>query len=177
MKVLIILLVAITLALTAAAEETKDPMVDIIIDYTKNISELVEWSGDKTILDDDKPLFIAVVGKSDLAKKLKTLNRTKTAGGRKLTVRLVDEDLLPANAHVVIICLDDITVARKVIKKLTGSGTLTIAMGPKKVGAVMHFQEDSTEPGKLVCEISQSVAEAEKIVIQKALSLIAKIVE
>ncbi len=178
MKVVISFLVVLGLTLTGiAAEETVDPVADMVMACTKNISKLVKWPGDKDVSGSDKSLFVAVVGTSDLSAGLKTLNRTSTADGHKLTVRPVEIGMLPANAHVVIICLDDTTAARKVTKKLAGTGTLTIASGDYKIGAVMHFQRDSVKAGKVVCEVSQAAAEAEGIVPQKALALIAKTVE
>jgi hypothetical protein len=177
MKILTTLLLVLTFALPATAEVAEDPVANMITAFTKNIDKFAKWPGEKAIKSGGKPLFVAVVGTSDMAKGLKTLNRTETSAGHKLTVRVVDLDLLPANAQVVIICLDDTTQARKITKKLAATGTFTIAFGPEKVGALLHCQMDPTKPGKVVAEVSQSVADAEEIEIQPAMTVLAKVVK
>lgn len=177
MRLMTLILALLIFAPNAFADDSEDPVAGMVAAFVKNINKLAQWPGEKVVTTKDRPLFVAVVGNTDLAMELKSLNSTKTADGHQLTVRGVDLDLLPANAHAVVICLKDTALAKSVVKRLAQTNTFIVATGPHKVGALLHCQVDPIDATKVICEASQAVADAEKIVIQKPLSMLARVID
>jgi len=160
MRLMTLTLAFLIFAPSTFAGDSVDPVAGMVTAFVKNISKLAQWPGEKVVTTKDRPLFVAVVGKTDLATELKSLNRTK-----------------PANAHVVVICLEDTALAKSVVKKLAQTNTFIVATGPHKVGALLHCQVDPIDATKVICEASQAVADAEKIVIQKPLTMLARVID
>ena len=118
--------------------EAKDPIQEQIVSIISDIDSYVSWPAAKAA-ENEKPFFVAMLGKSPLATKVKELNRTKLPDGRKIRVRFVSGDLLPANAHIVINSLTDEKLVKEYLKKLVGTSTLTIGIGDVGVGTVLHM--------------------------------------
>jgi hypothetical protein len=117
--------------------ETKDPIQEQVVSIISNIDNYVSWPAAKA--DSSKPFFVAVLGESALATRVKELNRTKLPDGRKIRVRIVRGNLLPANAHIVINSLSDEKLVAKLLKKLVGTGTLTVSTGDTDVASMLHL--------------------------------------
>ncbi|MDH3890206.1 MAG: YfiR family protein [candidate division Zixibacteria bacterium] len=134
LSIFTILLLALAATLSAVEDPIQEQMVSIISD----IDNYVSWPAAKAS-DNGKPFFVAILGKSELATRVKELNRTKLPDGRKIRVRIVAGDLLPSNAHIVINSLTDEKQVRKYLKKLAGTSTLTISTGDIDVETILHM--------------------------------------
>jgi len=115
--------VLLTLAVSTAYPESRtDPVNERIASLIADIDSYVKWPDAKTDLD--KPFFVAMLGKSSLTARMKELNRTKLPDGRKIKVRFVRAELLPSNAHILVVANDTLNAHR--LEKLKGTGTLTV---------------------------------------------------
>ncbi len=118
--------VLLTLAASTAYPGRKaDPVNEQIASLIADIDSYVKWPDAKT--DMDKPFFVAMFGKSSLTARMKELNRTKLPDGRKIKVRFVRADLLPSNAHILVVAAADDKLSTQQLEKLKGTGTLTIS--------------------------------------------------
>lgn len=136
LRLTIILTLLLLLAGSLGAAE--DPIQEQVVLIISDIDSYVSWPAAKAS-DNGKPFFIALLGKSPLATRVKELNRTKLPDGRKIRVRIVRGDLLPSNAHIVINSLTDEKLASKYLKKLAGTNTLTISTGEIDVSTILHL--------------------------------------
>lgn len=157
-----ILLLPLFAAIGGAAE---DPIQEQVISLISEIDSYISWPESKAG-DNGNPFFVAVLGKSALATRVKELNRTKLPDGRKIRVRIVRGDLLPSNAHIVINVLDDEKMVAKFLKKLVGTSTLTISTGDINVGTILHLSIADVDGKKTVrttLDAKQAAAEGLEI--------------
>jgi hypothetical protein len=134
LTIITILMILFAGSLSAA----EDPIQEQVVSMISDIGDYVSWPAAKAS-DNGKPFFIALLGKSPLATRVKELNRTKLPDGRKIRVRIVRGDLLPSNAHIVINSLTDEKQASKYLKKLAGTSTLTISTGEIDISTILHL--------------------------------------
>lgn len=126
------------LLLATALGAAEDPIQEQVVSIISDIDSYVSWPESKAG-DNGDPFFVAVLGKSPLATRVRELNRTKLPDGRKIRVRIVRGDLLPSNAHIVINSLADEKMAAKFLKKLVGTSTLTISTGDIHLSTILHL--------------------------------------
>ena len=143
MKYLAAILVLMTLPLLTLTNTDEDK-IEYIISVIKQLDKYVAWPEGRRTEGDGKLFVVAVVGKSPIAAGLKSLNSEKTSTGRIFKIRFVTDDLLPANAHALIILPQDIDQVKSILKKIRGTGTLTIGVGEGfgELGAMLNFYDE-----------------------------------
>ena len=140
---IITFLVLLTLAASTAYPGRKaDPVNEQIASLIADIDSYVKWPDAKT--DMDKPFFVAMLGKSSLTARMKELNRTKLPDGRKIKVRFVQAELLPSNAHILVVAAADDTLSTRQLEKLKGTGTLTITAGAIDLPTILRVDQVET---------------------------------
>jgi hypothetical protein len=161
LSIITILLLSSAAALGAA----EDPIYEQVVSIISDIDSYVSWPPSKAG-DNGNPLFVAVLGKSPMATRVKKLNRKKLPDGRKIRVRIVRGDLLPSNAHIVINSLTDEKLVKKYLKKLAGTSTLTISTGDIDVGTILHLsvvEVDGTQKVRTTLDLKLAADEKLKI--------------
>lgn len=157
------------LVTATVAGETKDPVQEQVVSIISDIDSYVSWPAAKAGKNGE-PLFVAVLGKSPLATRVKELNHTKLPDGRKIRVRIVGGDLLPSNAHIVINTLTDEKLATKFFKKLVGTSTLTIGTGDIELNTILHLSVVDVEGKQEVRKtLNAKLAADEKLEIKSKL--------
>jgi len=166
------------LALILTATTVSANEIDYITKVLSQIDSYVTWAPDKTFEGDGSKLVIAAVGETDLIGAIKELNRTKSATGKSIKVRVVEPKMIPSNSHILFLDLSDADQVGEITKKLRGTGTLVICHAPglASAGASINFV---TEPGsdKPTMELNMNIAKEEGLQIKPALLKLAKIVE
>jgi hypothetical protein len=177
MKITASLVLSALLALTASevhADEPVDPVIERIASMIADIDGYVVWPEAKAA--ENKPFFVAVLGDSPLAKRIKKLNRTKLSDGRRIKVRLVQPDLLPSNAHIILIT-PAAELDASLLKKLKGTATLTITSGHADLPTVIHVDKvKSSEELEVRTTIDIQLAAEEKLDIKQKLKDVAVVV-
>ena len=141
---IITFLVLLTLAASTAYPGRKaGPVNEQIASLIADIDSYVKWPDAKT--DMDKPFFVAMLGKSSLTARMKELNRTKLPDGRKIKVRFVQADLLPSNAHILIVAAADDKLSAQQLERLKGTGTLTVTASAVDLPIILRV--DQVEAG------------------------------
>lgn len=165
LSIITILLLSSAAALGAA----EDPIHEQVVSIISDIDSYVSWPASKAG-DNGDPFFVALLGKSPLATRVRKLNRTKLPDGRKIRVRIVRGDLLPSNAHIVINSLTDEKLVAKFFKKLVGTSTLTISTGDIDLGSILHLSVAEVD-GKqeLRTTLNAKMAADEKLEIKSKL--------
>ena len=139
----ITLSVLLTLAVSTAYPESRtDAVNEQIASLIADIDSYVKWPDAKA--DMDKPFFVAMLGKSSLTARMKELNRTKLPDGRKIKVRFVRAELLPSNAHILVVAAADDTLNARQLEKLKGTGTLTITAGAIDLPIILRVDQVET---------------------------------
>ncbi|MFH1686588.1 MAG: YfiR/HmsC family protein [bacterium] len=178
MRITVAASLILLLALSATAQQVSDQQDEAVLTYVKNIKKFLSWSGEKAIKGGSGPLFVAAVGSSPLAEKIKTLHAGQTHDGQKIKARIVDSSMLPANAHIVVICEADAAKASALAKKLHGTGTATIAVGSEVEGVVIRvLAKDVNGMVSITTSVSQSLADAEGLELKPAIKMVAKVVD
>lgn len=167
LRLSIITILLLLLAATVGAAE--DPIQEQVVSIISDIDSYVSWPASKAG-DNGNPFFVALLGKSPLATRVRKLNRTKLPDGRKIRVRIVRGDLLPSNAHIVINSLTDEKRVAKFLKKLAGTGTLTISTGDIDVGTILHLSVVDVDGKQTVMTtLDAKLAAEEKLKIKSKL--------
>ncbi len=132
--------VLLTLAASTANSDSKtDPVNEQIASLIADIDSHVKWPDAKT--DMDKPFFVAMLGKSSLTTRIKELNRTKLPDGREIKVRFVRAELLPSNAHILVVAAADDKLSARQLEKLKGTGTLTVTAGAIDLPIILRVDQ------------------------------------
>ncbi len=163
--------VLLTLAASTAYPGSKaDPVNEHIASLIADIDSYVEWPDAKS--DMDKPFFVAVLGESSLTARMKELNRTKLPDGRKIKVRFVRAELLPSNAHILVVANDKLNAHQ--LEKLKGTGTLTVTAGAIDLPIILRVDQVETE-GKTEVRMSLDLklAAAEHLEVTQKLKKLA----
>lgn len=180
MKLLTVILTLLALAITAIASDFSSDQIDEMVKFVSDLDKNVTWPKGRRTEGGGQLFVVAALGKTPITAKLIGLNAKKSGADRKTKVRLVTPDLLPSNAHLIVISLEDELEVQKVIKTLKGSGTLTITHGKDfgNLGSMINFYTAS-EGGKSVLkyQLNMSAIEEEKLVFKKDLLEIAEKVE
>jgi len=115
---------------------------EFIIDLIDN----VELSDDSK-LSDAEEIVIYVVGESPVLTKLEEMAEKAADKGKKISVESVSytDDL--SSSHILFLPSHDLSDLAKVLKKLSGSKTITIADSKDfaRYGAMINFYEDEKE--------------------------------
>ena len=165
--------VLLTLAASTACPESKtDPVNEQIAALIADIDSYVKWPDAKTNLD--KPFFVAMLGKSSLTARMQELNRTKLPDGRKIKVRFVQAELLPSNAHILVVAAADDTLNAHRLEKLKGTGTLTVTAGAIDLPIILRV--DQVEAGgksEVRMSLDLKLAAAENLKVTQKLKKLA----
>ena len=107
------------------------------------------WPAARATEGNGKYLVLAAVGDTAWTAQLKTLWAKKTSTGLRTKIRVVEPALIPSNSHGVFISTDDAEFMASTLKKLSGTGTLTIALGKDLIesGAMVVFYPATTDGG------------------------------
>ena len=145
---------------TIHSSNKTDPVNEHIASLIADIDSYIKWPDAKSGMD--KPLFVAVLGESSLATRIKELNRTKLPDGRKIKVRIVQAELLPSNAHILVVAVADDTLSAKQLEKLKGTGTLTVTAGAIDLPIILRV--DQVEAGgkteiRMILDLKLAAAE------------------
>jgi len=170
------LLALLTLmASTTRGAEQPDPINEHIASLITDIDSYVSWPAAKAV--ENEPFFVAVLGESSLAAWIKELNRKELPDGRKIKVRMVRRDLLPSNAHIVLVAAADDEFDARTLEKLKGTGTLTITIGDVNLPTILRVDTVETA-GKVEVRttLDMQLAADEKLDIKKKLENLAEIV-
>ncbi|MCP4566287.1 MAG: YfiR family protein [FCB group bacterium] len=169
MKYCLALLMLLISPVSAAADIDE---AEQIVSFVKKLDKHVTWPKDRSAEGNGKLFVIAAVGKSPATDKLKKLNGEKTPGGKQFKVRVVTPDLLPSNGHVLIVTTPDEKTLKTIVKKLHGSGTLTIGPGDSTGQAgtmITYFNETVENKSRLRFQINIAAIKAEGIEIDSRL--------
>lgn len=143
-----------------------------IVAFVKKLDTHVTWPKDRSAEGNGKLFVIAAVGKTPATDLLKKLNGQKTSGGKQYKVRVVTPDLLPGNGHVLIVTAADEKTLKTIVKKLHGSGTLTVGPGNSSGQAgtmIAYFNETVDNKSRLRFQINIAAVKAEGIEIDSRL--------
>jgi len=143
-----------------------------IVSFAKKLDKHVSWPKDRAAEGNGELFVIAAVGKSTTTDMLKKLNGEKTSTGKSFKVRRVTADLLPANGHIVIVTNGDETILAAIVKKLKGTGTLTIGPGKNNSqtsAMISYFSETVDNKNRLKFQINLAAVKAEGIEIDSRL--------
>ncbi len=178
MKYLTVILSLLALSLVSAAE-LSESQVEEVVEFVSDLDDNVTWP--KSVLKEGNgDLFVvAALGKTALTDKVIGLNFKKSSAGHKIKVRLVSEELLPSNAHVLLIDSDDKNQVAKVLKAISGTGTLTVTFNKdfSQLGSMINlYSEKSDGKERLKYEINLDVIASEKIELKKDLIEIAEVI-
>jgi len=162
MKLLILCLCLCVLTMAAMAGDKSEAEFKDFAAFISNLDSYVTWPADRKTEGNGKYFVVAVVGDSPLAKSIKDLNKQESSTGKKIKVRMVTPDLIPANAHVVVVADSDDAQMLAVLKKLKGTGTLTVSYDAR--GAMVNvINEPEKDQGKvhLKYEVDPELAAAD----------------
>ena len=167
LALLILLIFPFSAAIAADGDEATQ-----IVSFMKKLDKYVTWPKDRAAEGNGKLFVIAAVGKSEITETLKKLNGEKSSGSKKFKVRSVTPDLLPANGHVVFVTGTDAKTLGAIVKKLKGTGTLTIGSGngTEQSGAMISFFSETVgNESRLRFRINLAAMKAEGIEVDSRL--------
>ena len=165
MKLLSALLMLLTLPLFALGV-TADEDSEQFVTFVKKLDKHVTWPKDRATEGNGKLFVVAVIGKSPITDRLKKINSEKTSNGKKFKIRTVTPDLLPANAHVLVVTTSDSQLLQSLARKLKGSGTLIVSHGKGlgQAGGMVNLYGENTDGKKRFrVEVNLDVVKAEGI--------------
>ncbi len=114
-------------------------LTEYLLDIIIGSDEYIGWPKSKSG-DNSDPFFVAILGTSDITKRIRELNKAKLPDGRRLRVRVVHGDMLPANAHIIINTLTNKETVPKLLAKLKGTGTFTINISEVETAAMLTLK-------------------------------------
>jgi uncharacterized protein DUF4154 len=160
----------------ALAAEGADYMAKVI---TK-LDSYVTWDESKSFEGDGKYLVISVVGETPLVASLQEFNRTESATGKRIKIRVVDSKALPANSHILVLSTNDSELVKTATAKLRGTGTLVISQGTGfgMMGSSLNLvEEPDGNQTKVVIELNVKAAKSEGLTVKPSLLKISRLLK
>ena len=136
----------------------------------------VELPGPSLRKDSLEPFVVSVVGTSPLLQELNKLALTKAVNGRKIVIQSVESGDKIKKSHAVVILSENKEALDQTLKKLKGTGILTISQNPgfASRGVMVNF---FVEGEKVRFEINAKSLKNEKITVSSQLLKLARLVE
>ncbi len=155
MRKLTITMVAVLLAITVFAADNSEKEITSKAEFLIELVDHVEW---KQTSGDSVTIF--VIGESPVSEKLQELAANASSDKRKITVEnvSVNDDL--SACQILFLTSDDLGVLAKVLKKVNGTNTVTVADAKDfaRYGATISFDVD--EGSKVKYVVNKLVAES-----------------
>jgi hypothetical protein len=141
--------------------------------FLLNFTRFIEWPA-TAFADAGSPFTMCVLGKDPFARALDDVIEGETAGGRKLSIRRINEPPAPRACQIVFIDAGDKDL-RKIISAL-GPGVLTVGEGAGFVreGGIIGFVIDNR---RVRFDINQSAADRAELKLSSKLLSVARAVE
>ncbi len=165
MKKSLVILSGLLIAMFALAQADTDKEVSRKAEFIIGLIDNVEWSDDGKPGKDDE-IVIYVVGESPVTTRLEELAEEESAKGPSITVTVVSESDDLSASHILFLASDDVAVLAKVLKKLNGSRTVTVANTKDfaRYGAMISFFNKEGD-SDIHYEINRLVVESAGITI------------
>lgn len=160
MKKSLIIMSSLLIAVFAVAQADTDKEITRKAEFLLGLIENVQWDDDGIPGEGDE-VVIFVVGESPVTSKLEEMAETKYSKGPSVKVESVSvtDDL--SGSHILFLASDDVSDLAKVLKKLNGSHTVTVADAKDfaRYGAMISFFDDEKD-SDIHYEINRLVAES-----------------
>jgi hypothetical protein len=169
MKKSLVIVSAMLFALFAIAQADSDKDVTDKAEFIINLIDNVQWSEDGKPGELDEAV-IYVLGECPVYSKLEELAEKASEKGRKIKVELVSHDDDLSGGHILFLPSDDLTVLAKVLKKIDGSKTITVADAKDfaRYGAMISLYAEDGD-SDIHYEINRLVVESAGITLNSKL--------
>lgn len=165
MKKSLILVVALLVGVFALAQADQEKEVANKADFIISLIDNVEWPKDSESESGDE-IVIHVIGDTPMLAKLEELAELKSQKGPKVSVEQVKytDDL--SGCDFLFVSSEDLSVLAKVLKKVNGTKTLTIADAKDfaRYGVMINFFEEEGS-SRVRYEVNKLVVDSAGITI------------
>ena len=169
MRKSLVILSGLLLAIFAMAQADTDKDVTRKAEFIIGLIDNVQWSDGEKPGEGDE-IVIYVVGESPVTSKLTEIAEKEYASGPGVRVEVVavTDDL--SASHILFLPSDDVADLAKVLKKLSGSHTVTVANARDfaRYGAMISFFDDDSD-SDIHYEVNRLVAESAGITFSSKL--------
>lgn len=169
MKKSLVILSGLLITVGGLAQADTDKDIARKAEFIIGLIDNVEWS-DSGKPADENEIIIYVVGDSPVTSRLEELAEKKSAQSQAVRVESVSVDDNLSASHILYLASDDVSILAKVLKKLDGSKTLTVADARDfaRYGAMIAFVSKETD-SDFRYEINRLVVESAGIKLSSSL--------